>query len=266
MHRAITIAASDSAAASGVQSDLKVFDRCGVYGACAVTTITAQDTFTVRRLYKLPASIVGAQIDAVTTDLGVGACKIGWYYSAELTTVIAGRVRRRSLHPVVLDPSLWSERGMALTPPRTIKRIIRELFPVATVVTVTARELKVLSGTPGETAEELASAAARIRAMGPQSVVVEDAPAPEGSTVLVFDARGAEQVASGPARGVVAGAGSIFSAALTAALARGDDLRQGARFAARFLEAAIGNAEVLGKGLPVAATLPVMEHQPPGEI
>ncbi|HPU00089.1 MAG TPA: bifunctional hydroxymethylpyrimidine kinase/phosphomethylpyrimidine kinase [Armatimonadota bacterium] len=165
MHRAITIAASDSAAASGVQSDLKVFDRCGVYGACAVTTITAQDTFTVRRLYKLPASIVGAQIDAVTTDLGVGACKIGWYYSAELTTVIAGRVRRRSLHPVVLDPSLWSERGMALTPPRTIKRMIRELFPVATVVTVTARELKVLSGTPGETAEELASAAARIRAM-----------------------------------------------------------------------------------------------------
>ena len=266
MQRAIAIAASDSAATSGVQSDLRVFERCGVYGACAVTTVAAQDTFTVRRIYKLPASIVGSQIDAVAADLGAGACKIGWYYSAELTAVIAGRVRRRSLHPVVLDPCLWSERGVALTPPRTIKRMIRELFPLSTVVTVTTRELGILSGAPGETAEELAAAAARIRAMGPQSVVVEDAPSPEGSAVLVFDARGKERVASGPAQSVMAGAGSIFSAALTAALARGDDVREGARFAARFLDAAIGNARMLGKGLPVAAALPVMDCRPPGEV
>ena len=263
MQRAIAIAASDSAATSGVQSDLRVFERCGVSWRVRGHTVAAQDTFTVRRITSCrPASWV--RRSTRSPPIWARACKIGWY-SAELTAVIAGRVPALAA-PVVLDPCLWSERGVALTPPRTIKRMIRELFPLSTVVTVTTRELGILSGAPGETAEELAAAAARIRAMGPQSVVVEDAPSPEGSAVLVFDARGKERVASGPAQSVMAGAGSIFSAALTAALARGDDVREGARFAARFLDAAIGNARMLGKGLPVAAALPVMDCRPPGEV
>jgi hydroxymethylpyrimidine/phosphomethylpyrimidine kinase len=252
MTRALTIAASDSCVTSGAQADLKVFDRCGVYGTCAVTTIAAQDTFTVRKVYKLPASIVGAQIDAAVLDVGADACKVGWYRSAELTTVIAGRLRRREVQQVVVDPCLWSERGEELTRPRTVKRMVRELLPVVQVLTLTRRELAVFAGGPVETAAEVEEAARQARELGPAVVVVEDAPAPEGLGVLVCDEAGTRRVAEGMAQEPLAGAGSIFSAALTAALARGESPAEGTRFAAEFVAQARRAALPLGKGLPVA--------------
>lgn len=251
MKRALSIAASDPSAASGVQLDLKVFARCGIYGTCAVTLLAAQDTYTVRRIFKPAPSIVGAQIDAAASDLGADACKIGWYYAPELTAVIAGRIRRRGLHPVVLDPCLWSERGTQLTLPRTVKSMVRELLPAVTVLTVTLREFGVLAGGPVDTPELLHEAAARLRALGPQAVVVEDAPSPAGTSVLLCDADGEEALAPVESEPLIAGSGTIFSAALTAALARGDGVREAACFAAQFLAEARHAALPLGKGLPI---------------
>lgn len=249
MKRVLTIAASDSSAASGVQGDLKVFSRCGVYGTCAVALIAAQDTYTVRKLFRLAPGIVGAQIDAVVADIGADACKIGWYRCPELTTVIARRLVRRDLRPVVLDPCLWSTRGEALTPPRTVKRMVRELLPRATVLTVTVAELGVLAGLPVGTAEERREAAARALSLGPEAVVVEDAPAGQGTEVQVVTAGGTEAVGSAPWG--IAGAGSIFSAALTAALAQGKAPAAAAAFALEIVAAAAAESQPLGHGAPV---------------
>lgn len=251
MKRALTIAASDSAAASGVQLDLKVFARCGVYGVCAVALIAAQDTFTVRRLFKPAPSIVGAQIDAVVSDIGADACKIGWFRSPELTTLIAGRVRRRNLQPVVLDPCLWSERGEELTPPRTVKRLVREVLPLTTVLTVTTRELGVLAGLPVATEEERRAAVERILSLGTRSIVLEDPWGAHGA--FVCDAAGIRRAAVwvAGAQTPAGGEGALFSAALTAALAQGRELTDAVRFAVEFLTASRDEMHALGKGLSV---------------
>ncbi|NLC56880.1 MAG: hypothetical protein GX774_08600 [Armatimonadetes bacterium] len=247
MTRALTIAASDSAAASGVQADLRVFAARGVYGVCAVTLVAAQDTRAVRRLYKLPASIVGAQIDTVLRDIGADACKIGWFRSPELTTLIAGRIRRREIRQVVLDPCLWSANGAVLTPPRTVKRLVRELLPCTEVLCVTVRELSVLAATPIETEEELRAAAERVRSLGARSLVVEDA----FGEHPVWAGIGAElQPVAGRTTGAtrLTDEGGLFSAALTAALAAGAALPEAARSAAAFVEAARADAQAPGRG------------------
>ncbi|MBI3947807.1 MAG: bifunctional hydroxymethylpyrimidine kinase/phosphomethylpyrimidine kinase [Armatimonadetes bacterium] len=252
MRRALTIGASDASAASGIQADLRVFARCGVYGTCAVALVAAQDTFTVRRVFRLASSIVGAQIDAAVADIGADAVKIGWYRSPELTTVIAGRLRRRTLKPVVLDPCLWSERGEALTPPRTVKRMVRELLPHVAVLTVTPRELGVFAGMPAdEGPESVAAAIERVLALGVANVVVED---PRGAhAVSIGDASGIHAVAEWASPSPPAGEGALFSAALTAGLAVGQGLREAVRSAVAFMAAMPHTGEILplGKGLPV---------------
>lgn len=253
MKRVLTIAASDTSGASGIQADLKVFARYGVYGTCAVTLVAVQDTVAVRRVFRIAPSIVGAQMDAAVADIGADAVKIGWYRSPELTSVIAGRVRRRQLKCVVLDPCLWSEQGESLTPPRTVKRMVRQLLPLVTVLTVTPRELSVFAGMPIDLQPDgLAAAIEQVRSLGPESIVLEDPR--DTHTVWVGDSTGVHRVAEWRAPcSPLAAEGSIFSAALTAGLAQGAPLHEAARAAAQFMASITERGEInpVGKGLPV---------------
>ena len=74
---ALTIAGSDSSGGAGIQADLKTFAALGVYGASVITALTAQNTSGVSGIHQVPADFVTAQIDAVFSDLEVGAVKIG---------------------------------------------------------------------------------------------------------------------------------------------------------------------------------------------
>src|SRR5712675_1697892 len=74
---ALTIAGSDSSGGAGIQADLKTFAALGVYGASVITALTAQNTKGVTGIHHVPAEFVAAQMDAVFSDLAVGAVKIG---------------------------------------------------------------------------------------------------------------------------------------------------------------------------------------------
>src|SRR5436190_10791366 len=91
---AMTIAGSDSGGGAGIQADLKTFQALGVYGASAITAITAQNTLGVRAVHEIPTTVIAAQIDAVAEDLGVDGAKTGMLSSAEIIGTVADRVRR----------------------------------------------------------------------------------------------------------------------------------------------------------------------------
>src|SRR4051794_34388789 len=84
---ALTIAGSDPSGGAGIQADLKTFAAFGVYGASIITALTAQNTKSVTGIHQVPAAFVTAQIDAVFSDLAVGAVKIGMV--AELSVIDA---------------------------------------------------------------------------------------------------------------------------------------------------------------------------------
>ena len=73
MKRLLTIAGSDSGGGAGIQADLKTFAAHGVYGASAITALTAQNTLGVAGVHAVPAEFVTLQIETVVSDIGCDA-------------------------------------------------------------------------------------------------------------------------------------------------------------------------------------------------
>ena len=104
--RVMTIAGSDSGAGAGVQADLKTFGALGVFGTCAITTITAQNTLGVDGTLPTPTGMVEAQIDSIMSDIGADAVKTGILPNDEIIRSVAQRLEYYALSPVVVDPVL----------------------------------------------------------------------------------------------------------------------------------------------------------------
>src|ERR1700743_1454763 len=103
---ALTIAGSDPSGGAGIQADLKTFAALGVYGASAITALTAQNTKGVTGIHAVPAEFVTAQMDAVFSDLDVAAVKIGMLGNAAVIAAVAAGLDRHEQTRVVLDPVL----------------------------------------------------------------------------------------------------------------------------------------------------------------
>lgn len=248
--RALTIAGSDSGGGAGIQADLKTFTAFGVYGASAITAVTAQNTVGVRAIHEIPPDIVAAQIDAVLDDIGADAAKTGMLSSVAIIEAVADRLRAHSFTALVVDPVMVAKSGDTLLRPEAVQALKELLLPLAAVVTPNAPEATILSGVEVRDPESARQAARRIHALGPSIVIVKAGHlGGPRSADLLFDGETFE-VLSG--RRIYTphthGTGCTFSAAIAACLARGMEPLAAAREARAFLQGAIEHAEPLGAG------------------
>src|SRR4051794_1793804 len=132
---ALTIAGSDSSGGAGIQADLKTFAALGVYGASVITALTAQNTAGGSGIHQGPAEFVTPQIDAVFSDLDIGAVKIGMVAQlASIDTIVAVLTRWSPKH-VVLDPVMVATSGDRLLASEAIEALRKKLIPCASVIT-----------------------------------------------------------------------------------------------------------------------------------
>ncbi|MGE3690559.1 MAG: bifunctional hydroxymethylpyrimidine kinase/phosphomethylpyrimidine kinase [Novosphingobium sp.] len=142
--RILTIAGSDSSGGAGIQGDIKTITMLGGYAMSAITAVTAQNTLGVTSVEVLSPQLVGAQIDACLSDIGVDAVKIGMLGSVEIAEAVASRLERLDA-PVVFDPVMVATSGSPLADEATIAAFQR-LIARATLVTPNLPELEVLGG------------------------------------------------------------------------------------------------------------------------
>ena len=153
--RILIIAGSDSGGGAGIQADIKTVTMLGGHAMTAITAITAQNTLGVTAVHPVPAETILAQIDAVASDIGVDAIKIGMIGSAFAAEVIADRLARFEGIPIVFDPVMVATSGAPLADDATIAAFGR-LMDVATIVTPNLPELKRLSSEGDEVGAALA--------------------------------------------------------------------------------------------------------------
>lgn len=248
--RALTIAGSDSGGGAGIQADLKTFAAFGVYGASAVTAVTAQNTLGVQAIHEVPADVVAAQIDAVLSDIGADAVKTGMLSSTAIIEAVADRLRAYGITRLVVDPVMVAKSGDRLLREDAVAALRELLLPLAAVVTPNAPEASVFAGLDVVDERAAREAARRIQALGPRLVIVKGGHlGGERSEDIAFDGTTFE-VLSAPRIDTLHthGTGCTFSAAIAAGLARGQSPLDAARAAKAFLHGAIEHAEPLGAG------------------
>ena len=171
--RVLLVAGSDSSGGAGIQADIKTVTALGGYAATAVTALTAQNTQGVFGIVPVPPEFVARQIQVVLDDVGADAVKTGMLGGADVVYAVADCLKRygRKL-PLVVDPILLATQGERLLTDEGKTAMVRELFPLAAVVTPNAPEAEALTGVEIQDIEGMQHAADRLLLMGPEAVLV----------------------------------------------------------------------------------------------
>jgi hydroxymethylpyrimidine/phosphomethylpyrimidine kinase len=248
---ALTIAGVDSSGGAGIAADLKTFAAHHVWGTCAVTAVTAQNTLGVQHCSPVPAEIVRAQVMSVVADVGVDAAKTGMLLNEAIVEAVVGTAVQTGITRLVVDPVLASGHGDSLAEPEAIELLRDELVPLATVVTPNLAEAARLAGGEVASRRDMEEAGRAIAALGPDAVLVtgghldsDDSPdvLVVGGEVRWLDGARLDRVHTH-------GSGCVLSAAICAELARGMEAADACIAAKRFVERAIASGVAIGSGI-----------------
>lgn len=249
--RALSIAGSDSGGCAGIQADLKTFTALGVFGMSVVTSVTAQNTQTVAGIHELPSEFVELQIDAVLSDIGADAVKLGMLPNESIVSSVAKKLRDYGTEKIVLDPVMISTTGAALADSGAVKAIIGKLLPITFVVMPNILEAETLIGQKVATVDDMKGAARKIKSLGPRYVLIKGGhldSSPDSVDVLYDGSDFAEFSAPRINTKNTHGGGCTYSAAVCAYLAKGESLYEAVKEAKKYVTEAISKSFGLGQG------------------
>ena len=249
MKNLLTIAGSDSSGGAGIQADLKTFAAHGTFGMSVITAVTAQNTCGVTKVQNIDCAVVKAQIEAVFDDIRVDAVKIGMVSQPEIIETIANCLRHYQPKIIVVDPVMISKSGYPLLAPEACATLIKELLPLATLLTPNLPEAEAITGLQVTKKEEMRPVAEKIIALGAKAVLVKGGHLNDTADDLLFD--GANEVWF-PGKRIATknthGTGCTLSSSLAANLAKGLSLREAVQSSKDYVTTAIEHGIALGSG------------------
>ena len=250
MKQVLTIAGSDSGGGAGIQADIKSMSANGVFAMSAITAVTAQNTEEVTDVFEMPVGIIAAQIDAVFDDFEVSAVKTGMLSSAEIVRVVAKLLKPQAVTNLVVDPVMISKSGHRLLKPDAVEALMRELIPLALVVTPNIHEAQQLSGIEIKSLADARKAAKIIHRLGCRHVLIKGGHLlQDRATDLLYDGRFFEVFKSEFIESPhTHGTGCTYASAIAAHLALGKPLAQAVTAAKSYVTEAIRHGLAIGHG------------------
>ena len=228
----LTIAGFDPSGGAGIIADVRTLAHFGVHPAAAITSLTFQNSEQVFGAIHETAQSLRAQVLPVAEEGGITALKIGMLPTADLVREVARLLAETDLPAPVIDPVLQSSSGYALMEKEAVDALVTELLPLARLLTPNIPEAEMLTGLQIRGEEDMREAAAMIRAIGAQAVLIKGGHLGSESderprlAIDIFDGEDGvtffrdEWIDSPPVRGT----GCILSSAIAACLARGMNL------------------------------------------
>jgi len=252
--RVLTIAGSDSGGGAGIQADIKAISATGSFASSAITAITVQNTLGVSDVFPVPVSIVQAQIDAVLSDIGADAIKIGMLHNSELIIGIAQTLEKFQFTNIVLDPVMVSTSGHRLIETEAVKTLQEVLIPRSRLITPNVPEAEILAGEKIISREDFPRIARKLSLSGKLSVLMKAGHLEDDEVVdLLYNAENDSYLELRSPRLSTMnthGTGCTLSSAIASYLAQGNDIESSCSKAKEYISQALqsGSRYEIGHG------------------
>ncbi len=248
MKYVLTIAGSDSCGGAGIQADIKTITSLGAHALSVITAVTAQNSFGISAIHKIPTRFISKQIEAVIEDIFPHAVKIGMLLTGPAVREVARIIKKHKISHLVVDPVLRASTGKRLLEPDAISVLKEVLLPLARVVTPNLDEAGILTEKKVRNMKEMEEASKVIKGLGPD-VVVTGGHLKEDCVDLLYDGNDFHHF-YGSRIGTehTHGSGCVFSTALATFLAMEDDVTKATKLAHDFTRRAIKRGYPCGRG------------------
>ena len=248
----LSIAGLDPSGGAGVIADIKTFTAFNCFAAAAVTSITFQNTVGVFGAEHQSADSVRDQVQPIIDDYDIAAVKTGMLPTDEVIEATAELVRKMGAAKLVVDTVVRSTSGFDLIDDAALRILVKELFPLADLITPNLPEAERITGLAIKDRSDVETAAREMRSLGARNVLIkgghletQDRKAIDylfvGDEVHTFETGFIDTTATH-------GTGCTLAAAITANLALGSELVDAVQVAKDFVTHAIRTAPMLGHG------------------
>lgn len=272
--RVLFVGGFDPSGAAGVLADIKTAQEFCVFGTSATTAVTVQNRFGVSEVMPVPASVVGAQLDACFLDAPVDVVKTGMLVSADVIRALTTRVDAwGSRSRLIVDPVLRSTTGRSLLDEEGKAALVKQLLPRAALVTPNLLEAEELTKRTANTEDEMSLLGDHLLALGAQAVLikgghlVERDPSCDEIVDILRTLDGEEYRFRRPRLAPVGarGTGCTLAAAIASGLAEGLTLRTAVENACDFVHSALkqsGLTQPAGALCHAARRMPISSDAP----
>ena len=245
----LTIAGSDSGGGAGIQADIKTISILGCYAASVITAITAQNTVTVSGIEPVTPEFVALQIETVCADINVKGAKTGMLFSASIIKSVAAALVGKSF-PLVVDPVCVATSGARLLKEDAVEAM-KELFPLADLITPNIPEAELFAGMKIKTREDVFKAIEILLEMGSKAVLIKGGHFDSVASTDWLGIKGQKPIPLMQQRVKTRnthGTGCTLSAAIASGLAKGQNLVSSILGAQKYLNLALRAGFALGEG------------------
>lgn len=249
LKRVLTIAGSDSGGGAGIQADLKTISALGAFGMSVITALTAQNTLGVQGVFEIPPDFVEKQFDSVLGDIGADAAKTGMLANSAILKAVADKIREYGIDKLVVDPVMFAKGGAPLLAQEARGTLLKELLPLALVVTPNIPEAEALAGMTIKSVDDMKQAAKKIVSLDTKNVLIKGGHLEGPATDVLYDGKdfhsfSSERIETRNTHGT----GCTYASAIATGLAQGLSVAEAVERAKRYVTTAIRFALPIGGG------------------
>ena len=244
----LTIAGYDPTSGAGAVLDINVFQDLGFMGMGVITSLTAQNTRQVRKVYCPPPNLIMDQYKSLGDDIKLYGIKVGMLGCKNNVSPVAKILSLNSTVPRVVDPVFQSSSGTWLLEPEAIPDYMKAIAGQITVLTPNAQEAALISGFQVNTLKEMERAAKKIYELCKSPCLITGGHFKKETSDLLYDGKDHYVFKHKKIDAKVHGTGCFLSSALLSYLCRGEALKKACHLAINKTLANIGRSVRIGHG------------------